>query len=107
MIWIQIALPYLVTKTIIAQSTGLGCDGDSRPTAVLSQVRYTTAWETLSQESSRISRVSQGRDGTLHVGEGADEGGGVRDVIDGGGLDTEPADCHWDLTVGIALVCLS
>ena len=72
----------------------------------LSQIRHSATVEILSQQSSGVCSVSQSRGGPLHVGEGADEGGGVRDVVDGGLLYTEPGDRHGDLTVGVALVGL-
>ena len=95
-----------MTKTIISQGTGLGGDGDGGATGVSWEISHTTTIEILSQQSSRISRVSQCRGGSLHVSEGADEVGGVRDVVDGGRLYTEPAHRHGDLTVGVALVSL-
>ena len=75
-------------------------------TVVGGEVGNTAAVEILSQQSSGVRRVSQGCGGSLHVGEGADEGGGVRDVVDGGRLDAESAHSHRDLTVGVALVGL-
>ena len=96
-----------MTKTIIAQGAGLGGDGDGPAAGVLGQVGHTATVEILGQQGSSISRVPQGAGRPLHVGEGADEGGGVRDVVDGGRLYTEPGDRHGDLTVGVALVRLS
>ena len=96
-----------MTKTIVAQRAGLGGDGDGGATGVLCHVSHPATVEVLSQQSSGIRRVSQRRDSALHVPEGAEEGGGVRDVVDGGRLDTEPGHRHGDLTVGVALVGLS
>ena len=96
-----------MTKTIVAQRAGLGGDGDGGATGVLCQVSHPATVEVLIQQSSGIRRVSQSRGGPLHVGEGADEGGGVRDVVDGGRLYTEPGHRHGDQTVGVALVGLS
>ena len=95
-----------MTKTKVAQGAGLGGDGDGVATGVLCHVSHPTTVEILSQQSSGISRVSQRRDGPLHVFEGADEGAGVRDVVDGGRLDTEPGHRHGNQTVGVALVSL-
>ena len=95
-----------MTKTIVAQGAGLGGDGDGVAAGVGGEVGHPATVEVLSQQSSGIRRVSQRRGGPLHVGEGADEGGGVRDVVDGGRLDTEPGHRHGDLTVGVALVSL-
>ena len=95
-----------MTKTKIPQGTGLGGDGDGPAIRELWEVSHPTTVEILSQQSSGIRRVSQRRDSALHVPEGAEEGGGVRDVVDGGRLDTEPGHRHGDLTVGVALVSL-
>ena len=95
-----------MTKTIVAQRAGLGGDGDGGATGVLCQVSHPATVEVLSQQSSGIRRVSQRRDSALHVPEGAEEGGGVRDVVDGGLLYTEPGHRHVNITVVVALVSL-
>ena len=96
-----------MTKTKVPEGAGLGGDGDGGATGVLSKISHTATIEILGQQSSGICSVSQRRGGPLHVGEGADEGGGVRDVVDGGRLYTEPGHRHGDQTVGVALVGLS
>ena len=96
----------LVAKAEVPEGAGLGGDGDGVAAVVGGEVGDTATVEILGQQDSGISRVSQGRGGPLHVGEGADEGGGVRDVVDGGRLYTEPGHRHGDLTVGVALVSL-
>ena len=96
-----------MTKTIIPQGTGLFGDGDGGTTGVSRQITSPTAVEIRSQQNSGISRVSQGRGGPLHVSEGSEKGGAVRDVVDGCRLYTKLGHRHWNLTVGVAHVCLS
>ena len=96
-----------MTKTIVAQRAGLGGDGDGGATGVLCHVSHPATVEVLSQQSSGIRRVSQRRDSALHVPEGAEEGGGVRDVVDGGLLYTVLLHRHGNITVDVALISLS
>ena len=96
-----------MTKTKVPEGAGLGGDWDGVATEVRCYIGHPTAIEILGQQSSSICSVSESRWGPLHVGEGAEEGGGVRDVVDGGRLYTEPGCRHGDLTVGVALVGLS
>ena len=97
-----------MTKSIISQGTGLGADRDGPATYVSCHITHTTSssTHTLSQQKSGISRVSRRRRGSLHVSEGADEGGDVRHVVDGGLLYAEPGHRHGNLTVCVALVSL-
>ena len=96
----------LVTEAEVPEGAGLGGDGDGVAAGEGGEVGHAATVEVLGQQGSGISRVSQRCGGSLHVGEGADEGGGVRDVVDGGRLDTEPGHRHGNLTVGVALVSL-
>ena len=96
-----------MTKTIVSEGAGLGCDGDGQAIGVRTKIGHTTTIEILGQQSSGICSVSQSRGCPLHGAEGGDEGRGVRDVVDGSRLYTEPSHRHWDQTIGVALVGLS
>ena len=97
-----------MSKRIISKGAGLGADRDGGATSVSCHVSHPTSCfaHALSQQKSGIRRVSRRRGGALHVAKGADEGGVVRHIVDGGLLYTELAHCHGNLTVGIALVSL-
>ena len=97
-----------MSKRIISKGAGLGADRDGRPTSVSCHVSHPTSCfaHALSQQKSGIRRVSRRRGGALHVAKGADEGGVVRHIVDGGLLDTELAHRHVNFTVVVALVSL-
>ena len=96
----------LVAKAEVAKGAALLADGDGVPGGDGVEVGHAAAVEVDRQEGSGVGRVPQPFRIFLHGPEGRDEGAGVLDVVDGGGLDAEFGDSEGDSTVDVALVRL-
>ena len=95
-----------VAQTKVTQSAHLLDDGDGESGAYSVHPRHATAVKVRREKDGKVGRVTQYFGTFLHVRECINERACVRDVTDGGGLDTEASHCERHSAVGVALVCL-